>query len=208
MLLNELNSSEALIKRMKDSGALKTGSVINAFKTIDRKNFVPVGLHANTYTDRPLSIGFSQTISQPSTVAIMLELLEVEINQQILDVGCGSGWTTALLGSIVGKNGKVTGLERIDELVVFGQQNISKYKNLPISIRKAGKKLGMTGKLFDRILVSAAADSLSDDLINQLKVEGILVMPIKNSLIKAVKKPDNSVVISELRGFIFVPLIT
>src|SRR3989344_5409470 len=88
-------------------------SIINAFRRIDRKNFVPNELKDRAYDDEPLPIGAGQTISQPSTVGFMLGLLDPRPGNSVLDIGSGSGWQTALLADIVGKNGTVNAYERI-----------------------------------------------------------------------------------------------
>ena len=104
---------ENLIESLIKDGYLKTQQVIDAFKKIDRTNFVPEECKGNACVNVPLPIGFNQTISQPLTVAFMLELLEPKAGEKILDVGAGSGWTAGLLAQLVGENGKVIAIERI-----------------------------------------------------------------------------------------------
>ncbi|MCD6283661.1 protein-L-isoaspartate O-methyltransferase, partial [bacterium] len=94
---------ETLIQQLISEGYLKTPEIIKAFREIDRKDFVPSYLKKEAYINAPLPIGFGQTISQPLTVAFMLELLQPKRGDKILDIGSGSGWTTALLAYIVGQ---------------------------------------------------------------------------------------------------------
>jgi len=197
-----------LIDSMIISGALGSDTIIEAFTVVDRKYFVPK-LHEDlSYIDVPLSIGNDQTISQPSTVAFMLEHLGVQKGDKVLDIGSGSGWTTALLCQIVGEKGRVTGLERVDTLVEQGKKNLSKL-DLPgqCSIFKAGKQLGMPDKKFDHILVSASADEVPKELFSQLNVGGSMVIPIRESIYKFTKVSESEVTQEEFYGFRFVPLI-
>ena len=119
---------ENLIDSLIKDGYLKTPEIIEAFKAIDRANFVSNELKGDAYLNVPLSIGFGQTISQPLTVAFMLELLQPKKGEKILDVGAGSGWTIALLAFIVGDppagGGKIIGVERIPELKEMAEKNI------------------------------------------------------------------------------------
>ena len=199
---------ENLLNSMKASGVLESPEIIDAFKKIDRKFFVPEDLKEHIYIDRPLPIGKNQTISQPTTVAFMLELLCPKKGDVILDIGSGSGWTTALLCHIVTKDGSVLGLERVDELVKTGQKNLSQFDfGTNCSIKKAGKELGMPGVLFDKILVSASALDAPEVLFEQLKIGGILVIPIGNSIFRFTKISQTRIKQEEFPGFVFVPLI-
>ena len=102
---------------------MKIDLVKKAFKEINRADFV-LPEHLNVVgVDAPLLIGYGQTISQPTTVKMMLEWLDAKPGNKVLDVGSGSGWTTALLSNIVGKKGKVYAVERIPELKEFGEKN-------------------------------------------------------------------------------------
>ena len=116
-----------LINSLIKQGYLKSDILIEAFFNIGRKEFLPQELEDQAEVNIALPIGYGQTISQPLTVAFMLELLDPRAGQKILDVGSGSGWTTALLSFIVGAKGKVVALERIKELVDFGKKNVQKF---------------------------------------------------------------------------------
>jgi len=118
---------ENLIQQLIDDGYLKTPTIIKAFKKIKRQDFVLQETAGEAAGNYPLPIGYGQTISQPLTVAFMMELLAPEKDWKVLDIGSGSGFTTAILAEIVGKNGKVFALERIDELMKFGESNVRKY---------------------------------------------------------------------------------
>ena len=190
------------------SGALKTPEIIEAFLKVDRAYFIPDKLKDKTYIDAPLPIGKNQTISQPSTVSFMLELLEPKKGDKILDIGSGSGWTTALLCQIAGKEGLVIGLERIDELVKIGQNNLSRFnfgKNC--FIKKAGSCIGIPGEGGGGGGVSASAEHFPEKLLDQLQIGGTLVIPIKNSIFKFEKISETITQKSEYPGFVFVPLI-
>ncbi len=169
---------------------------------------MPEQFAEHIYIDAPLPIGKNQTISQPSTVAFMLEQLAPKEGNDILDIGSGSGWTTSLLCHIVGQNGRVTGLERVDELVEQGKKNLAQFNfGDHCGIQKAGKELGIPNQKFDRILVSASADEIPTVLFDQLKIGGILVVPVQNSIFRFEKISDDNIKRDEYKGFAFVPLI-
>jgi len=196
-----------LISKLITRGALQSKNVTDAFLHVDRKDFIISEYKNEAYENIALPIGFGQTISQPATVAFMLEKLSPRKGEKILDVGSGSGWTTALLAHIVGEKGKVFGVEIIPELVKFGQNNLAKYDFPQARILQAGKEIGLPKEApFDRILVSASGTEISGRLINQLKSERILVMPIKYSIYRIKKMSNDKLDIQEFPGFVFVPL--
>ena len=202
-----MNKKE-LIFFLTRNNILKTKSIIQAFEKIDRKDFILKKYTNEAYNDYPLDIGSNQTISQPSTVAFMLELLSPKKGDKILDVGSGSGWTTALLGYIVGSEGKVCGIELIPDLVLFGRANLEKYDFKNTKIYQATKDLGLKDKgLFDKILVSASARDVPEELIKQLKVGGTMVIPIQDSIFRLFKKSRKKIEKEKIPGFVFVPLI-
>lgn len=202
-----MSSNNDLIRHLINTSALKSKNIIKAFENIDRADFVYDSIVSDIYEDYPLQIGYRQTISQPTTVALMLEMLYPSEGQKILDIGSGSGWTTAILSFIVGDRGSVLGVERVEELVEFGSNNLEKYGFNNSKITQAGNILGVPGEKFDRILVSAAADEFPTELLEQLKNNGKLVIPIRNSIYEITKKENGEVEAIEHYGFTFVPLI-
>ncbi len=204
-----MNSNQELIDHLISSGVLYSSALIKAFRKCDRVLFVPYELDGNTYGDYPLSIGMGQTISQPTTVAIMLELLHPRSGDKVLDIGSGSGWTTALLASAVGKEGFVEGVERLPSLVEYGKRSLQRAHITNASIELANASvLGKPGHLYDRILVSASAQDMPLKLLDQLKPGGTLVIPILESIWRMIKDEKGEVSGYELPGFRFVPLIT
>lgn len=199
---------DRLIDELIEDGILKTRGIIDAFRKIDRKDFVLLKYINDAYLNRALSIGHEVTISQPLTVAFMLELLSPKDGEKILDVGSGSGWTTALLAHLVGGNGKIYGVEIIPELIKFGQDNLAKYNFKHAEIIQATKNLGLQRKApFDKILVSAGDIHVPEELVKQLKIGGIMVIPIQRAIWKVKRVSDTETNIEKFEGFIFVPLI-
>lgn len=198
-----MNNSK-LVDSLVENGVLKTPRLIEAFLSVDRIDFVPHELHAMAYADMPLPIGSGQTISQPYTVAFMLELLQAKLTDRVLDVGSGSGWTTGLLACM---SKSVDAVERVEGLVSFSQDNLQKYAFENVSVHRAKKSLGLMGEHFDKILVSCAANELPQPLIEQLNVGGVMVIPIMNSIVKVIKSSETDLQIQEYPGFVFVPLI-
>lgn len=205
-----IESNENLISHLKDDrGLLRNRELEGAFQAVDRADFVTEAYKAEAYEDYPLSIGFGQTISQPTTVAFMLELLDLKNGDKVLDVGSGSGWTTTLMAEIVKPKGRVWGVEIIPELVELGRKNLAKYKFSNAEIVQAGKLLGLyEHSPYDKILISAAAEHIPDDLIEQLKEDGVMVIPIKNTLYKIEKNVGGKIKETAFPGFVFVPLVS
>jgi len=207
-LCKYMTTKEGLIVELISQGVLGEKEIESAFRAIDRKDFIPVEDEEFAYENNAFGIGYGQTISQPYTVAFMFDKLEPREGGRILDVGSGSGWTTALLAHIVGEEGIVVGVERIPELVEFGKNNLSKYDFPHASIQQATDKLGMPEKApFDRILVSAVGKNIPEELINQLSVGGVLVMPVGSTIVRAKKISGTELETESHEGFVFVPLI-
>ncbi len=200
-----------LIKMMEASGILKSTSIKEALLTIDRKNFVLPKYMDYAYIDRPLPIGKGQTISQPSTVVFMLELLEVKKDHRVLDAGSGSGWTTALLSHLVGPEGEVVAVELLEAIKNFGEGNFnnSPYQNAVFIHGNAYKGYPQKAP-FDRILVSAGAAQVPPALVSQLAPGGKLVIPLQDpegNLLLLEKLGEDDYRKSYYPGFVFVPFV-
>jgi len=206
----------ALIDSLIQEGWLKTPKIIEAFQKIKRVDFLPKGMENLAELNEALPIGYGQTISQPLVVAFMIEQLEPKPGDKILDVGSGSGWTTALLAEIAGPKGKIIATDIVPELVEFGKKNIEKYNFIEKGIAECSCADGSRGYSkeapFDKILVSAAAEALSPAWKEQLKIGGRIVTPIGTSIWLFIKNPPaggrKDFEETEYPGFAFVPLIT
>ncbi len=188
---------------------LKTPLIIQAFKKVKRQGFMPQDVKDLSELNQAMPIGSGQTISQPLTVAFMLEQLQPEKGDIILDVGSGSGWTTALLSCIVGEKGKVIAIEIIPELKEFGEKNAKEYvqKGIAKFILGDGSQGYKQGAPYDKILVSASAEKIPSALKEQLKIGGRMVIPIRESIFTIIKKSEKEFEQTEHKGFMFVPLV-
>lgn len=176
-----------------------------AFAAHPRVNFLPARSRSRAAYDGPLPIAAGQTNSQPRTVEAMLRLLDVRPGQRVLDVGAGSGWTTALLAHLVGPSGTVVGVELEPELVRFGRANLAGTDQPWASIRPATTSvLGVPDQApYDRILVSAEPDRLPVSLLDQLADDAILVIPVAGTMVRVVNPGG---VVTEHGRYRFVPL--
>lgn len=202
---------QSLINKLTRQGYLKTPRIIRAFKHIHRADFMLPEFKNSASANVPLPIGHGQTISQPLTVAFMLELLQPKSGDKILDLGSGSGWTTALISEIVGSKGKVVGIEIVNELCEFGKTNIDKYSYIKKGIAEIACVSGSNGYKkeapYDKILVSAAAEKMPVALKKQIKIGGRIVIPVRNSIWLFERISKNKFREEEHYGFTFVPLI-
>lgn len=179
-----------------------------AFADAPRALFLPEEQRGNADVDVPLPIGFGVTNSQPSTVRNMLDLLDVREGMRVLDVGSGSGWTSALLAELVGPSGEVFAVERIEQLVDRQKEVLGSWGNIRPFLASPGV-LGLPEKApFDRILVSAMAKTIPQDLTAQLADIGVMVVPVQHRMVKVVKLEESDDVVVSTHGlYSFVPLI-
>lgn len=206
------NGVNPLAPYLERIGVLKAKRIISAFSAIDRVDFVPEELKASAYNDEPLPIGKGQTISQPYTVAFMLELLDPQPGEKIMDIGAGSGWQSALLAEIVGERGRVFSVERVPELCELGRGNISKYNFIKKGIVECfceDASAGLPDKMpFDKIIAAAAlGKDVPKAWKEQLKAGGKIVVPIDRSVWLYIKKEDGTFQEKEFPGFSFVPFV-
>ena len=176
-----------------------------AFEACPRESFLPRGQRRRASYDGPLPISGGQTNSQPRTVEAMLRLLDVRPGQTVLDVGSGSGWTTALLARLVGPDGEVLGLELEPELVAFGRANLGRTRQPWAHIEPAVPDLlgRPEAAPYDRILVSAEPRELPVELVDQLADDGVLVIPVAGTMLRVT---NPGAVVTRHGGYRFVPL--
>jgi protein-L-isoaspartate(D-aspartate) O-methyltransferase len=164
-------------------------TVAQAMAVIRRSDFLPEDQRGFAAHDRPLPIGHGQTNSQPRTVVAMLALLAVPAGARVLDVGAGSGWTTALLGCLVGPRGFVVGVELDESLAAWGAGNVAGYGMDWVRLHRSTAGLGRPADgPYDRILVSAAAREIPAALVDQLTPTGRMVIPVRSEMY--VVRPD------------------
>ena len=185
-------------------------AVLGAFKKVPREKFIDPEHQNLAYIDSPLSIGEGQTISQPFTVAMMTQLLELSSTDKVLEVGTGSGYQAAILAEIV-KEGKVFTLERVTSLARKARETIGNlgYENVEVTIGDGTKGLPNEAP-FDAIIVTAAAPEVPQPLIDQLKIGGRLVMPIGGEWhqeMVRLTKTEEGIERENFGGYRFVPLV-
>lgn len=202
-----------LVEQMVERGAVESESVKKAFLNVKRELFFGDRNKQHAYIDSAFPIGFGQTISQPSTIAIMLELLEAKKGMKVLEVGSGCGYVLALLSELVGEKGMVYGIELLDELVRVSIENLKKANIQNVQVKQGNGKKGWVQKApFNRILVSAADSGVPATLIEQLSPNSRLVMPVgptHTQRMKVVSKSGNGKAKEHFprKGyFVFVPL--
>ena len=198
------------LQRLIDSlrNSIEDQRVLSALSRVARELFVPFDLQSVAYDDRPLDIRYGQTISQPYIVALMTESLELKGHEKVLEIGTGSGYQAAVLAELTDL---VYSVERIAELQESATLLLAKLGYSNIFIGPAGEVLGWPAYApYDAILVTAAAPEVHQDLLDQLKEGGRLVIPVgsrwEQELLRVtVRKSGNRV--EKLGGCRFVPLI-
>jgi protein-L-isoaspartate(D-aspartate) O-methyltransferase len=178
-----------------------------AFAATPRTGFLREAERRRASEDAPLPIGRGQTSSQPTTVSAMLRLLDVRPGQRILDVGAGSGWTTALLAHLTGPRGEVVGVELEPDLARWGATNLAAADRPWARLEEAAAGVlgAPDGAPYDRILVSAGAVRMPEALLDQLGDPGRLLVPVDGRMTLVVRH-DGGDETSTHGAYRFVPL--
>ncbi len=183
--------------------------IVNAFEKIRREDFIPENFKGMAYEDIALPLTPDQTISQPSTIALTLSMLKLKENKKVLEIGSGCGYVLALMSEIVGEKGKVCGVEIVKDIADNCIELLKDYKNITVYNRN-GKTMSEEAP-FDRILISAALQSIPKEISDQLAENGTIVAPIgprfMQTLTSMKKTGDKLVIEKEIPGFIFVPFV-
>ena len=204
---------EELIESLVRWGYIKKPEIIEVFKKVPRHEFVPADIRKYAYIDQPLPIGYGQTISAPSMIAIMLDALDLKPGQKVLEIGTGSGYNASLIAELVGPEGKVFTIERIAKLADFGRANLKKTGYERVHVVVGDGTCGYKKEApWDRILVTACAPELPKPLVEQLKIGGKLAVPVGShymfqTLLVAEKRGEKEISVRECGGCSFVPLV-
>jgi protein-L-isoaspartate(D-aspartate) O-methyltransferase len=203
-----VRARRAMIERDLMTRGIRDARVLEAMGAIERELFVPEKLRSLAYEDRPLSIGEGQTISQPYMVAFMTQLLSLKGTERVLEIGTGSGYQTAVLGTLAAEVYSIEIIPKLSDrakilLVQLGFDNV----HLKVGDGFFGwEEQGP----FDAILVTAAAPKIPEPLWRQLREGGRLIMPLgaerQAQTLVRVTKSDGKQVVEELTGVVFVPL--
>lgn len=198
-----------LLDYWKKSNIIREDRILKAFERVPREYFVTKEYINHAYVDEPLPILEGQTISQPTTVAIMTQALEPKKGHKILEIGTGSGYQAAILSEIVGSKGKIITVERIYPLFEYSRNKLKDYSNVEIILGDGSKGYERDAP-YDRIIVTAAAPYVPKPLFNQLKEKGILVIPVGSGIfgqdMLKIKKVNGKKKTNSLGSFVFVPL--
>lgn len=200
---------DRLVQRLRNNG-IRDEKVLKAIATIPRHEFVDEALSSRAYEDTALPIGLSQTISQPWVVAKMTEaILDGGTPQKVLEVGTGSGYQAAVLACLVPK---VFTVERIEELLKQARRRFHKLKLNNIYTRYADGHLGWPSQApFDGIIVTAASMGVPSELILQLRIGGVLVIPVEQGGMQrllAIRRTEEGIDEEDLGGVVFVPMLS
>lgn len=193
--------------------AVKDPLVLDVFRQVPRHRFVPDGLVPYAYEDRPLPIGYGQTISQPYMVAKMTELIEPKKGYRALEIGTGSGYQAAILS---GLGADVYTIEIIEALGIAARERLAALGHKNVEVRVGDGYYGWPEKApFDSIVVTAAANHIPPPLIDQLKPGGRLVVPIGNPfqtqrlmLVTKGNKGPRDIRVQDIMPVSFVPLLS
>jgi protein-L-isoaspartate(D-aspartate) O-methyltransferase len=200
---------ERMVARLRDHYGIRDQRVIDAMMAIPRHAFVPAALQGRAYGDHALPISASQTISQPYIVARMTELLEIDKESRVLEIGAGSGYQTAVLARVAGQ---VYAIERIADLARAAQTRIRQLGIYNATVKCFDGTLGWAANApYDAILVAAGGPNIPEPLVAQLKAGGRLVVPVGDNreaqrLVRAIKA-DTGYNKEDHGGCAFVPLI-
>lgn len=209
----KLNSyREMMVERQLESRGIIDERLLDAFRKVPRHRFVPPEIQHLAYQDSPLSIGEGQTISQPYMVALMLETLNLKKSDTVLEIGTGSGYQTALLAELASE---VYTVERIGTLMANAKAILTELGYDNIYYKTGDGSKGWEGgnppcDSFDKIIVAAAAPKIPSSLMKQLKLGGVLSIPLGSRFMQdlvVIHKDEDGITHTSRGGCAFVPLI-
>ncbi|MCU0666008.1 MAG: protein-L-isoaspartate(D-aspartate) O-methyltransferase [Candidatus Omnitrophica bacterium] len=202
-----LSLRKDMVQSQLVSRGIKCARVLEAFMKIERHLFVPASRIEQAYADHPVQIGQAQTISQPYITALMVELLEINKDDCVLEIGTGSGYQSAILAQLAKE---VFTIERIESIATNAKDLLNKLGYSNVTVITGDGTMGYKEKgCFDKIIVSAASPEIPQPLLDQLKQGGRMVIPLGDKAIQTI-----NVVIKNLKiecrpscACVFVPLV-
>ena len=196
-----------LVRELSERG-IKSKQVLDCFEAIPRHYFLDNAFAEQAYSNTAFQIGSGQTISHPYTVAYQTELLDIQKGEKILEIGSGSGFQTCVLCEM---GAKVFSIERHKELHLKAKNIVRQLKyNARLSFGDGYKGLP-TFAPFDKIIITCGAPDIPEELVNQMKIGGIMIIPIgegvEQQMKKIVKVSDSEITIEDFGVFKFVPML-
>jgi len=208
-LYKHMYSKNALLEKWKSLHISE--SLIRAFEEVPREEFILDNMKEQAYDDTALPILRGKTISQPSTVLLMTDALDVKEGMKVFEVGSGSGYQAAIISKLVGETGKVYSSEVLPELVMFAQDNLNRVGISNVEVHESDGSQGLEDFApYDRIIITAACPMIPKLLLDQLKTNGIIVAPVgteKEQQMKKIIKTEKGIEEISLGTFLFSPMI-
>lgn len=199
---------EQMVKRQIEARGVTDADVLAAMREISRHEFVPAPMATRAYEDRPLPIGHDQTISQPYVVAWMSELLQPDAGLDVLEIGTGCGYQTAILARLFRH---VYSIELVPELARQAGLNLQRAGIGNVTLKVGDGHAGWPGRDFPRILTAAAARKIPEVLARQLERGGRMVLPVgardRQQMTLIVKAANGTLQTTELGPVAFVPML-
>lgn len=204
-----VTAREEMVRRQIAARGIRDPDVLGAMRTVPRHRFVPERYVDQAYEDHPLPIGYGQTISQPYIVALMTEAVKVEPGDRVLEIGTGSGYQAAVLAEL---GAEVYTVEIIPDLAERAERQLREAGYTDVHVRAADGYFGWEAHApYDAIVVTAAPDHLPQPLVNQLKDEGRLVIPIgppgSYQTLWLYEKRDGELDAYSMGAVLFVPFV-
>jgi len=213
MLMEDLDrANQTFVDSLVSGGVLKSRRIIEAFRKLPRHLFVRGDLVSLAYYDAPIPLTGNSTVSQPSTVAAMLELIEPKEGDRFLEIGTGSGWNAALISYCVGRKGSVVTLEIDGNLCRLANENLERFGIDNVRVICTDGADGYADcSPYSKIIYTVATDRIPDSVIGQLEVKGLLVAPVGADFIQTMtlvkKLGKNRIESKSFGGYQFVHMM-
>ncbi len=206
---SQMKARYQMVREQIEARGVRNREVLDAMRNTPRHQFVPSALQAHAYEDRPLPIGYGQTISQPYIVALMTEMLDVDREMKVLEIGTGSGYQAAVLSPLVRK---LYTIEIVPELARRARETLERLGHRNVVVKHGDGYMGwVEAAPFDRILLTAAPPEIPPALVAQLKPGGKMVAPVgaseRQELTVLEKRADGSVRVRTAVPVSFVPMV-